>query len=852
MNNSLDNLRQTIESVLRCNLFEGIGIPDQAEAERIIQRFLHAVSDRVGGQSNLLHEDSDQLSRQIDPQWVLLAAGKGARIDPSGRLNKNLDLWFGEQNTLQLSRSYLPGSRPHIIVVNPQMAARVAKTDIPSSGVIPPTALNSEETNRLFGPNVILCVQSEYPYGTGAALQVALPAVAESDAECIGVAFGDEPFLNEAIFLDTLLSHFTAGADVTLCGKIPDTVVDKGGLFFDDEGKFVGTKEWYDMTEAEKETMWRRLERGEAYTNTGITLIRRDAAIARMDRLEPHGDNSELHHADLIRHCYEDGLKTNAYIHRGAIISGINRWSNVLAGEEHLFANVRKKLVQKGVRVDPAAQITSANDDIEIGHGCYLLGCVHLGHEVRIGSYCRLENVVLLGNTVVGDHVGLKDVTARDTVFESNSLSTEIAAPITGLDVGSHIETSQFDCMRVGSSATLKSVAARAIVLPAQVSIRDKQLGIPTRSTHHAIRATPSVSSQISQTFLDQLVFPDYKAGVFTFGDKRRLPDWGRLRQHVRTHSERELIERATRNPILRHAAISAVGELLELRQAEGAHVIDDFTPEELWGSIFQIVTICTGNPDPYRRDKLNARQTAVNLLVRFADCDWLERLKLLIAANVIDHSSSRVVARLRENPNYFNLVLQEAIHASLAIDCFDRFQAAIIEGEPKRLIWLIDNDGESVFDLWLIESIAELGHQITIVGKAEPAANDVTFNDLHELALLPHFQRLREQIAVGDVQLISSGSNTVGTNLYQATGEFANALLDADLVVSKGQGNFFTTLGLKKDAFYLLLSKGVTAERLTGVIPDQSRVIDGLIFAYVPGGTRLDRTLKEFCATDD
>ncbi len=847
MNSNLDNLRQTIETVLCCNLSEAIGISDKAEAEKLIRRFLHAVSDRIGGQS----DPSAHLSRQIDPQWVILAAGKGTRIDPSSRLNKNLDLWFGEQNTLQLSRSYLPGSRPHIIVVNPQMAARVAKTDIPSSGVLPPSVLDPEETNRLFGPNVILCLQPEYPYGTGAALRVALPAVAESDAECIGVAFGDEPFLNQAIFVGTLLSHFTVGADVTLCGKIPETVVDKGGLFFDNEGKFIGTKEWYDMTDTEKDTMWRRLEDGEAYTNTGITLIHRDAAIARMDRLQPHGDKPELHHVDLIYHCCEDGLRTNAYIHHGEIISGVNRWSNVLTGEEHLFADAKKKLIQKGVRVDPAAQITLANNNIEIGHGCYLLGRIHLGDGVEVGNYCRLENTVLLGNTTVGDCVGLKGVTAKDTTFESNSLSTEIAAPITGLDVGSYIENSQFDCVKVGRAANLKSVAARAIVLPTGLSMSDKQLGVPSRSANHPVRYTQSVSSQISQTLLDQLVLPDYKPGVFNFNDKRGLPDWENLRRHVSSHSERELIERATRNPILRQAAINAVGELLELRQTNGAHVIDDLTPEELWGSIFKVVMLCTGNPDPYRRDKLNARQTAFNLLVQFSDCDWLERLKLVIAANIIDYSSARVVAKLRENPDYFNLVLQEAIHASLAIDCFDRFQSTVIEGDPKHLVWLIDNDGESVFDLWLIESLAEHGHQITVVGKAEPATNDATIDDLQDLTAQPHFQKLREQIAVGDVHLISSGSNTVGTNLYQGTGEFANALLNADLVISKGQGNLFTTLGLKKDTFYLLLSKGVTAERLTGVIPDQNQVIDGLILAYVPGGTRLDRTLKEFCTRD-
>lgn len=852
MNSTLDDLRQTAETILRCNFTEALGLADKKDTEKLVQRFLRAVSDRMGSQASQVHTDSKKVAQQVDPQWVILAAGKGTRIDPSSRLNKNLDVWFGEQNTLQLSRSYLPGSRPHIIVVNSQMAARVTKTDIPSSGVIPASALNLEKTDRLFGANAILCVQPDHPYGTGAALQVALPAISGSDAECIGVSFGDEPFLNQAIFMRTLLSHLTVGATVTLCGKIPDTVLDKGGLFFDDEGKFVGTKEWYDMTDREKETMWHRLERGEAYTNTGITLMHRDAAIARIDRLQPHGDKSELHHVDLIRHCYEDGLRTNAYIHRDEIISGVNRWSNVLAGEEHLFADAKKKLIQKRVRVDPAAQITLANDNIEIGHGCYLLGRVHLGDEVEIGNYCRLENVTLLGNTTVGDRVGLKDVTASDTTFESNPLSTEIAAPIVGLAVGSYIENSQFDCAKVGRAASFKSVAARAIVLPSELSIRDKQLGVPSKPTSHPLRSTPYASNQISQNLLNQLVLPGYNPGVFTLGEKRWLPDWENIRQHVSSHSEHELIERATRNAILRQAAINAVGELLELRKANGAHIIEDLTFEELWGNIFKIVTLCTGNPDPYREDKLKARQTAINLLAQFSDCDWLERLKLVIAGNIIDYSSVRIVAKLQETPDYFDHVFREAIDASLAIDCFDRFRLAVIEGEPKHLIWLIDNDGESVFDLWLIESLADCGHQITVAGKAEPATNDATLDDLWELTAHPHFRKLQEHIAAGNVRLISSGSNTPGTNFYQATGEFANALLDADFVISKGQGNLFTTPGLKKDTFYLLLSKGMTSEHLTGVIADQSKVIDGLILAYVPGGTRLDRTLKEFCTRND
>ena len=289
----------------------------------------------------------------------MLAAGKGTRIDPTGRLSKTLDITFGEQNMLQCSRQHLPGTRPDIVVINPEMASRIEK---------------NESAAQLLGPNAVYCVQKKMN-GTGGALQAALPALHASDAEWIGVAFGDEPFLERNIFAQTLLSHFISGADVTLCGKVPETVVDKGGLFFDETGQFTHTKEWYDMTAAEKGEMWDRWHNGEAYTNTGITLIRKSALLERIHRLQPHVKrNNELHHVDLIRHCYEDGLKTNAFIYQGEVLSGVNRWSNVLSGEAALFAQTRERLAQQGIRVDPNAQITLGSENIEIGTACYLIG----------------------------------------------------------------------------------------------------------------------------------------------------------------------------------------------------------------------------------------------------------------------------------------------------------------------------------------------------------------------------------------------------------------------------------------------------------------------------------------------
>ena len=759
----------------------------------------------------------------LTPQWVVLAAGKGTRIDPTGRLSKTLDIVFGEQNMLQHSRRYLPGNLPHIVVINPDMAARL---------------VDMESSEQLLGGNAITCIQEEMN-GTGGALQAALPILRESDAEWVGVAFGDEPFLERAIFAQTLISHFLSGADVTLCGKVPDTVVDKGGIFFDADGKFIGTKEWYDMTAAEKAEMWQRLERGEAYTNTGITIIRKSAMLERIDRLQPHTNrNGELHHVDLIRLCYEDGLKTNAFIYRGKVLSGVNRWSNVLTGEQMLYAKTREFLAGKGVRVDSAAQITLGSEDIEIGAACYLIGRIHLGKGVKIGDYCRLENVSLTGATNVGDAVGLQHVTAIDSIFKSNQIPLTLGKPVSGLATVSHIINSSFDSVVVGSSVQLSDIRAHATIIPSDIRLKNQTLGVP-----FAVSPLGVPSSLFSQ-----IIPSNYRPGVFTFGEKKDLPDWENLREHVRSHSASELIPRATRNMQVQEDVCNAVNTLMDIRRANGDYLIESLTPEELWGSIFEMVKLHTGNPNPYHHDKLKARKTALDLMPEFWSDNWLTRLKLVAAGNVIDYSSARVIQKVNANPDYFSQALRAAVETPFAIDCYELFHEKVIDAAPQQILWLADNDGEVVFDIAFILELVECGHQICIVGKADNASNDVTLEDLHDITKHSQFKALQWAIEEGRVTLISSGAKTIGTNLYNATPEFINALLDADLVISKGQGNFFTTPGWHKDTFYLLMSKGLTAERSTGVVADRNLPIDGLILAYLPSGTKRVATLQDLC----
>ena len=152
------------------------------------------------------------------------------------------------------------------------------------------------------------------------------------------------------------------------------------------------------------------------------------------------------------------------------------------------------------------------------------------------------------------------------------------------------------------------------------------------------------------------------------------------------------------------------------------------------------------------------------------------------------------------------------------------------MSGEKRRVLWLTDNDGEIVFDMEIVRRLAAEGHHVEIAARSSAAGNDMTAGGLSVI-----LNEMNLQIGI-----MGSGSRAPGTNLFQATARFAHALQEADLVVSKGQGNWYTTQGLRKDRFYMLMSKGMTAERTTGV------AAEGLILAHLPAGAERDQPLIE------
>jgi len=119
-----------------------------------------------------------------------------------------------------------------------------------------------------------------------------------------------------------------------------------------------------------------------------------------------------------------------------------------------------------------------------------------------------------------------------------------------------------------------------------------------------------------------------------------------------------------------------------------------------------------------------------------------------------------------------------------------------------KRILIIGDNSGESIFDKALLSYLN--GYDIFYCVRSEPIINDVTFDDALNSGI-NHF-----------ATIVSSGCSAPGTILEQCHPEFLTLLKEADIVISKGQGNFEALSDCQRPIFYLLKTKcSMIAERL-------------------------------------
>jgi len=203
-------------------------------------------------------------------------------------------------------------------------------------------------------------------------------------------------------------------------------------------------------------------------------------------------------------------------------------------------------------------------------------------------------------------------------------------------------------------------------------------------------------------------------------------------------------------------------------------------TPPENSMAVYAAIAGITACPDPYLAIKKMSNEQALAILpelskeVTESKIPLITALRLAIAGNIIDYGAMRS----------FDVAaaLTRARTIPFAIDAGNQLLELVGRlPEKANVLYLADNCGEIVYDSLVIRCLADLGLEVTVAVKAGPIINDALVADALACGLDQY------------TRIITNGTACPGTPLPLCSAEFLRAFHDADLVISKGQGNFET-----------------------------------------------------------
>lgn len=220
-------------------------------------------------------------------------------------------------------------------------------------------------------------------------------------------------------------------------------------------------------------------------------------------------------------------------------------------------------------------------------------------------------------------------------------------------------------------------------------------------------------------------------------------------------------------------------------------------TPESM-GELWQILLRHVGGEDPYAGIKSLCNQEAMKMLpetqekIAHAKDPFTVALKYAIAGNLIDYGLEHPVSIEEQNAQ-----IDAIANTAFSIDDSEKLLGAM--KSAKTMLYLGDNAGEIVFDKLLIEQIRTRFPKIDLafVVKGSPVLNDVTRADADEVGM--------QEVA----RVIDNGDASPGTVLSRTSEAFRKAFAEADVILSKGQGNYESLSGVEKyNLFFLFTAK--------------------------------------------
>ncbi len=193
---------------------------------------------------------------------------------------------------------------------------------------------------------------------------------------------------------------------------------------------------------------------------------------------------------------------------------------------------------------------------------------------------------------------------------------------------------------------------------------------------------------------------------------------------------------------------------------------------------------------DLYKDEKANANAVLLanysfwKDLIYSGGSAFSNAVKLALAGNIIDYAAHSV-------PDDIHSKILELISRPLLLHAVDDLYMAI--QSAKKILYLGDNAGEIVFDKLLLETIRH--DDVTFAVRGREVINDATMDDALQVGLDK------------TCHLINNGYDAPSTLLNHCSDEFMEAYQGADLIISKGQGNFEGLMDVKHENTYFLLT---------------------------------------------
>lgn len=222
-------------------------------------------------------------------------------------------------------------------------------------------------------------------------------------------------------------------------------------------------------------------------------------------------------------------------------------------------------------------------------------------------------------------------------------------------------------------------------------------------------------------------------------------------------------------------------------------------SPLKVNRDLHSMVRKITGNADPYKplKDKYNNKALNYSAkyeeVVKKSDNPFKTALKLAIAGNIIDFGPAHKFS--------VEETIERVLNSKFKNDDSDKLFKEVQKAE--KILYLLDNTGEIVFDGIFLNALNHPG--ITLAVRHSPILNDATLEDIEFMGLDKKYN------------VITNGDNAPGTLLSHVSEEFLEIFNSADLIISKGQGNYEGLSAVKdKNIFFLLMAKcGIIADDL-------------------------------------